>query len=124
AGGRGACRGPRDLAGLAGRRWAGVRSFGPGGTVTHGVLAEHEAGPVPPAPARPHLLVLSAYDEDRLCGLAGRVAEHLRRNAVDLADVAYTLQVGREPLRERLAVVVGDTAEAAGALERFAAGQG
>ncbi|GAA4092704.1 non-ribosomal peptide synthetase [Nonomuraea soli] len=39
-----------------------------------------------------------------------------------LADVAYTLQAGREPLRERLAVVVTGVPELCDRLERFAGG--
>ncbi|MFG2082101.1 amino acid adenylation domain-containing protein [Micromonospora tulbaghiae] len=39
-----------------------------------------------------------------------------------LADIAHTLQVGREPLRERLAVIAADVADLAAQLERFLAG--
>ncbi len=43
--------------------------------------------------------------------------------AGSLADVAYTLQVGREAMPERLAVVAPDVSEAIEALSRFAEGK-
>ncbi|CAM5457892.1 hypothetical protein SVIOM342S_05265 [Streptomyces violaceorubidus] len=77
----------------------------------------------PPVPA-PRLLVLSAHDEARLRDTASRLATWLRRpDGAPLADVAWTLQTGREPLRERLALVVGDEADAAARLAEFAAGR-
>src|SRR5262249_7949655 len=41
----------------------------------------------------------------------------------DLRDLAYTLQMGREPLEERLAIVVSGVAEAVDVLSRFHAGE-
>ncbi|MCS0602772.1 KR domain-containing protein [Streptomyces sp. LP11] len=107
-------------------RRAGISSFGAGGTIAHVVLEEF------PAPAgqgtdtdpAPRLLVLSAHDEQRLRDTASRLASWLRRpGAAPLADVAWTLQAGREPLRERLALVATDTADAAARLAEFAAGR-
>lgn len=48
---------------------------------------------------------------------ADHAAALLGGTGVALADVAYTLQVGREPLRQRLAVVVDDVAELCERLE-------
>ncbi|MEU6426884.1 beta-ketoacyl synthase N-terminal-like domain-containing protein [Microbispora sp. NPDC046973] len=108
-------------------RRAGVSSFGAGGTIAHVVLEEYADVPERPRfPAgRPQVLVLSGQDRDALRRLAGRMAAWLRDagDRHDLADVAYTLQAGREPLRERLALVTADSREAAGLLERFAAGE-
>ncbi|MFC7806202.1 beta-ketoacyl synthase N-terminal-like domain-containing protein [Streptomyces olivaceus] len=107
-------------------RRAGISSFGAGGTIAHVVLEEF------PAPARrdpdtvpaPRLLVLSAHDEQRLRESASRLAARLRRpDAAPLADVAWTLQAGREPLRERLVLVASDAADAAAGLAEFAAGR-
>ncbi|MER6530590.1 beta-ketoacyl synthase N-terminal-like domain-containing protein [Streptomyces sp. NPDC001508] len=107
-------------------RRAGISSFGAGGTIAHVVLEEypaHRDTDAGPAPA-PQLLVLSAHDEPRLKDCASRLAAWLRRpGTAALADVAWTLQVGREPLRERLAFVVADGDEAAARLEEFAAGR-
>ncbi|MEU5739275.1 beta-ketoacyl synthase N-terminal-like domain-containing protein [Streptomyces tendae] len=106
-------------------RRAGISSFGAGGTIAHVVLEEFPAAAdqdPPPAPA-PRLLVLSAHDEARLRDAASRLATWLRRpDRAPLADVAWTLQTGREPLRERLALVADDAADAAARLAEFAAG--
>ncbi|MEU7693427.1 type I polyketide synthase [Microbispora hainanensis] len=112
-------------------RRAGVSSFGAGGTIAHVVLEEYADMPQRPRfangrPAgRPQALVLSGQDPDALRRLAGRMAAWLRGagDRHDLADVAYTLQAGREPLRERLALVTADLREAAGLLARVAAGE-
>ncbi|MGC4746934.1 SDR family NAD(P)-dependent oxidoreductase [Micromonospora sp. DT201] len=45
-----------------------------------------------------------------------------RRGQPDLADVAYTLQTGRESMTERLAIVSADADELAGLLADFAGG--
>ena len=66
-----------------------------------------------------HLLVLSARTPTALEGAASRLAEHLRqRPDLDLADVAFTLQAGREQLEHRLALACRTTHGAAAALER------
>ncbi|MBB5953774.1 acyl transferase domain-containing protein/acyl carrier protein [Saccharothrix tamanrassetensis] len=56
-------------------------------------------------------------------GDAGPAAEYaaglLAGTGVSLADIAYTLQVGREPLRQRLAVVVDDVAALCDRLENY-----
>lgn len=96
-------------------RRAGISSFGAGGTITHVVVEEYVPRAARPAyEPRPQLVVLSAYDADRLRALVRRMLDHLDRrlergDIADLDDLAYTLQVGREPLRERLAVVVQST---------------
>ncbi|WP_244967359.1 SDR family NAD(P)-dependent oxidoreductase [Streptomyces cacaoi] len=108
-------------------RRAAVSSFGAGGTNAHVILEEY-VPPRPPAdtPGEPELIVLSARDADRLREYAaelGRIlAEPTGPQPLRLADVAYTLRVGREPLAERLAFVAHDLTEAA---ELFtAAGRG
>lgn len=136
----------RDRAEWTGPKVAGISSFGAGGTIAHAVVAAPPAVVPAPAPAGPQVVVLSAYDADRLDEMVQRLLAHLRADdapgperllealrriasgefagsAADhatallaggrpaLADIAFTLQVGREPLRQRLAVVVEDVAE-------------
>ncbi|HEX8557860.1 MAG TPA: SDR family oxidoreductase [Pyrinomonadaceae bacterium] len=100
-------------------RRAGVSSFGIGGTNAHVIL--EEAPPPPPAAgaARPwSLLVLSARSGAALDAATRNLAEHLRaRPEANLADVAYTLQVGRREFAHRRALVARDAADAAAALE-------
>lgn len=50
-------------------------------------------------PAAAQAVVLSALDEDRLRESAARLRDDLStRTDADLAGIAYTLQVGREPM--------------------------
>ena len=83
-------------------RRAGVSSFGIGGTNAHAVL--EEAPPLPPSgKSRPwQLLLLSAKTSTALDRMTDNLAEHLKQNpSLNLADVAYTLQVGRKAFRYR-----------------------
>ncbi|HEU4534582.1 MAG TPA: SDR family NAD(P)-dependent oxidoreductase, partial [Polyangiaceae bacterium] len=88
-------------------RIAGVSSFGAGGSNGHVVLADYEGAPPDGGAEGPHAIVLSAKDGDRLKAMAGNLARHLRdrRDALGgrLRDVAYTLQIGRDAMDERLA---------------------
>ena len=101
-----------------GARRAGVSSFGIGGTNAHVVLEEAPAA-APTAPAvRPlQLLVTSGKTAGALAANSDRLAEHLRAlPELALADVAWTLQVGRSAFAHRRAVVCASGAEAASAL--------
>jgi len=92
-------------------RRAGVNSLGLGGTNAHAVL--EEAPPVPPAaPGRPwQLLVLSARTPEALEQRSDDLAAHLEEHAGQpLADVAYTLQIGRKAMTHRRCLVVPDGA--------------
>jgi len=77
-------------------RRAGVSSFGVGGTNVHMILEEAPAME-PSGPARPQqLLVLSAKTDKALDQATANLVAHLKDNpGLNLADVAYTLQVGR-----------------------------
>ncbi|WP_327692522.1 SDR family NAD(P)-dependent oxidoreductase [Streptomyces sp. NBC_00459] len=111
--------------GTAQPRTAGVSSFGAGGTNACLVLQEYLGEPRPQdVSAGPQLAVLSARDADRLTAQARRLAVHLRAEGAQAApaEVAWTLQWGREAMEHRLAVVFHDLAELAERLEEFAAG--
>jgi acyl transferase domain-containing protein/acyl carrier protein len=99
-------------------RRAGISSFGIGGTNAHAIL--EEAPPVGTSgPARPaHLLVLSAKTETALEAATANLAAYLRQHPdANLADVAYTLQLGRKAFAYRRMVVCHDPADALSALE-------
>jgi len=98
-------------------RRAGVTSLGMGGTNAH-VILEEAPELEPPAPSRPcQLLLLSAHTETALEQATGRLADFLDCNsAVDLADAAFTLQVGRRAFGHRRALLASDLADAARAL--------
>jgi len=104
-------------------RRAAVSAFGIGGTNAHAVLEQPPARPpAQPSRRRLQLLPLSAKTAPALAATASRLAAHLAAaplalaDAGELADVAYTLQVGRRRLPHRLALLAGDRAEAIAAL--------
>ncbi|MEO0537755.1 MAG: SDR family NAD(P)-dependent oxidoreductase [Cyanobacteria bacterium P01_A01_bin.123] len=85
-------------------RRAGVSSFGVGGTNAHVVL--EEAPPVEVSgPSRPwQLLLLSAKTHSALETATENLVHHLD-DELNLADVAYTLNVGRRAFNHRRFVV-------------------
>jgi len=115
-------------------RRAGISSFGIGGTNAHVVLEEyHEPGfRVQSSEFRvePQLIVLSAKNEERLKAYAARVVEfieHQKSNIENrtskIENIAYTLQVGREAMDERLAAVVASTGALRDMLRRYLSGE-
>lgn len=99
-------------------RRAGVSSFGFGGTNVH-VIVEEAAPHAASGPARPwQLLPLAAKTPYSLDAANASLIEHLKRNPqANLADIAYTYQVGRKAFRERQALVCRDVEDALSALE-------
>ena len=103
----------RDWAEGAKPRRAGVSSFGVGGSNAHVVVEEYRSPASTPAKSSPVLIVLSAKDEQRLRDQANRLARFIadNRQTISLADLAYTLQVGREPMPCRLAFLAASLEE-------------
>ncbi|MEO6191566.1 MAG: amino acid adenylation domain-containing protein [Thermoanaerobaculia bacterium] len=99
-------------------RRAGVTSLGMGGTNAHVILEEAPLAE-PSGPSRPwQLVLLAAHAEPALETATSELAAFLdRRPLLDLADVAYTLQVGRRPFAHRRALLCRDLGDAARALE-------
>ncbi|MEU5796218.1 SDR family NAD(P)-dependent oxidoreductase [Streptomyces sp. NPDC047813] len=97
---------------------AGVSSFGIGGTNAHAILQEAPAAPVTGDAHRARqLLVVSARTATALATAARNLADHLDGDdPAALADVAYTLAVGRRAHEHRLAVTGTDRAGLARAL--------
>jgi phthiocerol/phenolphthiocerol synthesis type-I polyketide synthase E len=90
----------------SGPRRAGVSSFGVGGTNAHVVLEESPTH-TSTGSSRPFkLLVLSAKTPTALERATTNLVEHLTRHpGLDLADIAHTLQVGREHFSYRRALI-------------------
>lgn len=99
-------------------RRAGVSSLGIGGTNAHLVLEEAPTVGVA-EDARPwHLLTLSAKSESATVDAALDLAAHLGSHSnLNLADVAYTLHVGRKEFEHRSVLIGSSTDEARQALE-------
>ena len=102
-------------------RRAGVSAFGLGGTNAHVVL--QEAPPRPPSDTGLpwKLLLLSAQSETALERATANLTAYLQQNPqVNLADVAYTLQVGRKAFTHRRMVAVQSAADAIDMLRTLA----
>ena len=88
---------------------AGVSSFGATGSNAHVILEEYV-----PVPTKEQifnreltLVVLSAKNKERLQAYAKKLRSFLHEE-LNLVDLAYTLQVGREAMEERVAFLVKD----------------
>ncbi|MBT2288313.1 SDR family NAD(P)-dependent oxidoreductase [Paenibacillus albidus] len=99
-------------------RRAGLSSFGAGGSNAHVVIEEYQplraAADIAVTPQRPAVILLSAKNEERLLAQAGQLLVAVRSRGYsesDLIDIAYTLQVGREALEERLGFLVSSVGE-------------
>lgn len=98
-------------------RRAGVSSLGVGGTNAHIVLEEAPAHQ-PSGPSRAHqVLLISAKTSSALDANTQALLTHLEQNSqLNLADAAYTLQVGRQAMARRRVVVSDSVPGAAAAL--------
>ncbi|WP_433574458.1 SDR family NAD(P)-dependent oxidoreductase [Nocardia brasiliensis] len=102
-------------------RRAGVNSLGMGGTNAHVVLEQAPPQPRSADDGRPQVLVLSARNRAALEAAAQHLHAHLDSHPEQsIADVAYTLQVGRERFEHRRALVVADRRAALAALDAAA----
>jgi phthiocerol/phenolphthiocerol synthesis type-I polyketide synthase E len=94
-------------------RLAAVNGLGGGGTNAHVILQEAPAFESPEEPRSSRLLLVSAKTSAALEKATSNIVRHLaQRPQANLADVAYTLQVGRKHFDHRRAVVCRDRAEA------------
>lgn len=111
-------------------RIAGISSFGAGGSNAHVVIEEYFPGDqkqqqIMVTSQKPAIIVLSAKDEERLKEQASRllaVIAERQDDEINLADMAYTLQVGREAMEERLGIIVKSIEELKIKLQDFLAG--
>jgi len=121
---------PPLVEGRASPRVAGISSFGAGGSNAHLVVEEYAATAAPRG---------SGSGMRRIFPLSARNAEQLRQkardllgflqtaraghSALDMEALAFTLQVGREEMEDRLGLLAGTPDQLAGALESFLAGK-
>jgi acyl transferase domain-containing protein/D-arabinose 1-dehydrogenase-like Zn-dependent alcohol dehydrogenase/acyl carrier protein len=111
-------------------RIAGISSFGAGGSNAHIIIEEYAGRPQPVrmmeiAGENPVGIVLSARNEDRLQARAWQLIVAIEEDQYydsRLEDIAYTLQVGREAMKERLAVVVTSIGELKEKLKSYVEG--
>lgn len=108
-----------------GRRLAGVSGFGFSGTNAHVLLEQGQGFGRRGETERTHqLLCLSAKTDSALGAIAGNLDRFLRASpSAELADVAYTLAVGRSPFERRTAIVCSSAKNAREGLAAAAAGR-
>lgn len=121
-----------DATGREMPRVAGISSFGFGGTNAHLILEEFIPGNAewPEGSKRPgaqdsdgQWIVLSAREEARLRLTAARLAGALDDSTASLAEIAWTLQSGRDAATERLAFLARDLASATRTMAAIGSGQ-
>ncbi len=100
-----------------GPRRAGVSSFGIGGTNAH-VIVEEALAPEPDSESRREwqVLPISARTGSALDQATANLGAHLQQEQLALADVGYTLAVGRRVFGHRRVVLCRDREQALAAL--------
>ncbi|WP_161965956.1 SDR family NAD(P)-dependent oxidoreductase [Steroidobacter cummioxidans] len=112
-----------------GKRRAAVSSFGFSGTNAHIVIAEHvRALPLDASVWPQHekfIVPLSARNETQLQQKADDLLVFIRKRSetLRLADVAYTLQVARDSMADRVVFLVSSLDELIANLEAYVAGE-
>ncbi|MDK8180302.1 SDR family NAD(P)-dependent oxidoreductase [Paenibacillus sp. UMB4589-SE434] len=111
-------------------RIAGVSSFGAGGVNAHVILEEYVTQAVDvqstASSSPPALIVLSAKNEERLMVKAKQLLAFIEEEGctdINIANLAYTLQVGREAMDERLSLIAGSVEEIQRKLSSYVDGQ-
>ncbi|MEY4483621.1 MAG: hypothetical protein RL693_1073, partial [Verrucomicrobiota bacterium] len=104
-------------------RLAGLSSFGAGGANAHVILEEYiePISNVVPQLKGPYLIPVSARNPERLMAYAKTLLSYVHHELEEslLANFAYTLQVGRETMDERLGMIVQSKAELIAQLSAF-----
>jgi polyketide synthase PksL len=121
---------PPRVEGRISPRIAGISSFGAGGSNAHLVVEEYAASVAPrgSGSGMRRIFPLSARTADQLRQKARDLLAFLRaaqsgHSALDMEALAFTLQVGREEMEERLGLLAAAPDQLAGALESFLAGK-
>ena len=101
-------------------RLAGLSSFGAGGSNAHLIIEEYQQEKIAYQSTRPVIIVLSAKNKERLAEQVSNLSAFLEKEkSINLYDIAYTLQVGRTAMEERLALVVNDLTQLQEQLQQY-----
>jgi polyketide synthase PksM len=110
---------------------AGISSFGFGGSNAHVIIEEYipdknDGLLIRIDTKNPAIVVLSAKNDERLLEQAKQLLVLLSRQQntdTDMANIAYTLQTGREAMEERLGIIAGSIKELGEKLQGFIEGK-
>lgn len=102
-------------------RISAISSFGAGGSNAHVILEEwNEEDTVASNVHVPYLFVLSAKQQKALQETARRLHDYLQTHPQqELASIAWTLQSGREPMQERVAIIASQKDELSHLLQMY-----
>ncbi|GAA0893936.1 hypothetical protein GCM10009122_36160 [Fulvivirga kasyanovii] len=104
-------------------RRAGISTFGFGGVNAHVVLEQYTSAQAEAPEGNPMLFVLSAKNKDRILAYVKDTIQFLKdADDISMPDFLYTLQVGREEMQERLAMVVSSKDQLINLLESYVKG--
>lgn len=100
-------------------RLASINSYGLGGVNAHLVLEEYKESRVGENKNSKRLFVISANTKEDLYQSINNLIIHLKEHKYDLADIEYTLKMGRNMLKERVAVIAEDEQQLIERMEVF-----
>lgn len=93
-------------------RRAVINSFGAGGVNSCVILEEYEQVVAQKVQEQTsYLVILSAKNAVRLQAVVNGLLNYLTKEDINLANLCYTLQIGRESMSDRLALVASDMSE-------------
>jgi acyl transferase domain-containing protein len=104
-------------------RRAAVSAFGFSGTNAHVVVSEYAQSEQKRNTTGPAAIVLSARTQEQLRQRVQDLAKHLESEQPALDDLAYTLQVGREAMEERLGLIAHSVDEVKAKLDAYLKGE-
>lgn len=107
---------------------AGVSAFGAGGTNAHIILESYDAAEkTESCQEHPLMFIFSARKEEQLNQIVKNMIRWMKNRNItfsDLRNIAYTLQVGREAMDERVGFIASNVHELLSKMTDFLKGEG